>query len=247
MLSVLRKGQSVGLSWGCWWYLRIMASRYGVPSLNHVVPLNISESHIPLNCCCYHSPSDFSINRIPHSSLHPRDPRASSSLFDSYGGERSRPPSKSPGGYGGYQGVGNDGHMNGGVGPGAGAGAGGYRSATPNTKYVMFPPLTANWTLCLDGHPEAYLATGSLLKRVWCDARGHYSDAVLSSLESQNDTEIEGITAKVKMLKDVRLCSRLPCIRWFFYPVLFTDPLSKDHSRYRFGNSAEFCSCRGLE
>lgn len=33
--------------------------------------------------------------------------------------------------------------------------------------------------------------------------RGHYSDAVLSSLESQNDSEVEGITAKVKMLKDV--------------------------------------------
>lgn len=35
--------------------------------------------------------------------------------------------------------------------------------------------------------------------------RGHYSDAVLSSLESQNDTEVEGITAKVKMLKDVSI------------------------------------------
>lgn len=34
--------------------------------------------------------------------------------------------------------------------------------------------------------------------------RGHYSDAVLSSLESQNDAEVEGISAKVKMLKDVR-------------------------------------------
>lgn len=35
-------------------------------------------------------------------------------------------------------------------------------------------------------------------------SRGHYSDAVLSSLESQNDAEVEGITAKVKMLKNVR-------------------------------------------
>lgn len=35
--------------------------------------------------------------------------------------------------------------------------------------------------------------------------RGHYSDAVLSSLESQNDAEVEGISAKVKMLKDVRI------------------------------------------
>lgn len=33
--------------------------------------------------------------------------------------------------------------------------------------------------------------------------RGQYSDAVLSSLESQNESEIEGISAKVKMLKDV--------------------------------------------
>ncbi|KAJ5693291.1 hypothetical protein N7462_002714 [Penicillium macrosclerotiorum] len=37
------------------------------------------------------------------------------------------------------------------------------------------------------------------------DKKGHYSDAVLSSLESQNDTEVEGITAKVKMLKDITL------------------------------------------
>ena len=34
--------------------------------------------------------------------------------------------------------------------------------------------------------------------------RGQYSDAVLSELENQNDQQIEGISAKVKMLKDVR-------------------------------------------
>ena len=33
--------------------------------------------------------------------------------------------------------------------------------------------------------------------------RGQYSDAVLSELENQNDAEVEGISAKVKMLKDV--------------------------------------------
>lgn len=33
--------------------------------------------------------------------------------------------------------------------------------------------------------------------------RGQYSDAVLSELESQNDEELEGMGAKVKMLKDV--------------------------------------------
>ena len=40
--------------------------------------------------------------------------------------------------------------------------------------------------------------------------RGHYSDAVLSSLESQNDAEVEGITAKVKMLKDVCVTESTP-------------------------------------
>ncbi|OJJ44172.1 hypothetical protein ASPZODRAFT_102254 [Penicilliopsis zonata CBS 506.65] len=99
-------------------------------------------------------------SRFPRSNLHQRDPRASSSLFDSYGGG-SRSGSKSPGhiggGYGGY----GEGYMNGGS-----AGGSNYRTATP-------------------------------------DKRGHYSDAVLSSLESQNDAEVEGISAKVKMLKEL--------------------------------------------
>lgn len=33
--------------------------------------------------------------------------------------------------------------------------------------------------------------------------RGQYSDAVLSELEGQNDIQLEGMSAKVKMLKDV--------------------------------------------
>ncbi|KAL4898406.1 putative SNARE complex subunit [Aspergillus ambiguus] len=108
-------------------------------------------------------------SRFPRSNIHQRDPRASSSLFDSYGGD-SRPASKSPGrvggyGYGGYPG---DGYMSGGGSTPGGGGGGGYRSATPNAK-------------------------------------GHYSDAVLSHLESQNDVEVEGISAKVKMLKDITL------------------------------------------
>ncbi|KAL4973213.1 hypothetical protein BDW66DRAFT_108555 [Aspergillus desertorum] len=37
------------------------------------------------------------------------------------------------------------------------------------------------------------------------NSKGHYSDAVLSHLESQNEEEIEGITAKVRMLKDLTL------------------------------------------
>ncbi|WEW61815.1 protein transport protein bet1 [Emydomyces testavorans] len=100
-------------------------------------------------------------SRFSHSTLHQRDPRSSSTLFDSYSGskERNRPNSRSPA-YSG-SGYGLAGSSNGHV-------DGGYRAATPNKK-------------------------------------GQYSDSVLSSLESQNDTEVEGITAKVKMLKDITL------------------------------------------
>ncbi|KAE8357329.1 hypothetical protein BDV27DRAFT_139540 [Aspergillus caelatus] len=102
-------------------------------------------------------------SRFPRSSLHQRDPRASASLFDSYGGD-SRPVSRSPGRVGGY---GYGGYPSNGAVNGASVGNG-YRDATPNAK-------------------------------------GHYSDAVLSHLESQNDAEVEGISAKVKMLKDLTL------------------------------------------
>lgn len=38
-------------------------------------------------------------------------------------------------------------------------------------------------------------------------SRGQYSSAVLESLESQNDSQVEGILGKVRVLKDVRpLC-----------------------------------------
>ncbi|KAL1955626.1 hypothetical protein VTO42DRAFT_8359 [Malbranchea cinnamomea] len=105
-------------------------------------------------------------SRFSHSTLHQRDPRASSSLFDSYSGSGSnRLGSRSPGrvgGYGGYAGT-----PNGQLG-GVNGSTSGYKPATPNAK-------------------------------------GQYSDAVLSSLESQNDSEIEGISAKVKMLKNLTI------------------------------------------
>ncbi|MCJ1481494.1 protein transport protein bet1 [Schaereria dolodes] len=37
------------------------------------------------------------------------------------------------------------------------------------------------------------------------NSRGQYSDSVISELESQNDSEIEGMSAKVKMLKDITI------------------------------------------
>ncbi|KAJ5478582.1 hypothetical protein N7530_004091 [Penicillium desertorum] len=96
-----------------------------------------------------------------------RDPRASSSLFDQYGGDSrqaSRSPAQQPGGYGygGYSSPAPNGYAS------SGAAGAGYQSASP-------------------------------------DKKGHYSDAVLSSLESQNDAEVEGISAKVKMLKNITL------------------------------------------
>ena len=46
--------------------------------------------------------------------------------------------------------------------------------------------------------------------------RGQYSDAVLSELENQNDEQLEGMSAKVKMLKDVHSVS-------FFLFILLPD------------------------
>lgn len=40
--------------------------------------------------------------------------------------------------------------------------------------------------------------------------KGHYSDAVLNELESQNDGHVEGILGKVKVLKDVRIANLTP-------------------------------------
>lgn len=44
--------------------------------------------------------------------------------------------------------------------------------------------------------------------------RGQYSDAVLSHLESQNEEDVEGITAKVKMLKNVGPALPLSDFAW---------------------------------
>jgi hypothetical protein len=44
--------------------------------------------------------------------------------------------------------------------------------------------------------------------------RGQYSDAVLNELESQNDTQLEGMSAKVKMLKDVSFLSPAFALWW---------------------------------
>jgi hypothetical protein len=50
--------------------------------------------------------------------------------------------------------------------------------------------------------------------------RGQYSDAVLDELESQNDAQVEGMTAKVRMLKDVS--SPSPPLNTYTFPIIST-------------------------
>ena len=151
----------------------------------------------------------MAISRFGPSALHQRDPR--SALFDSYTGDRNRTHSASPArtgsGYG-YPGGGGSGSGIGVSGSGMAQVNGGFRVATPNSRYVR----EMQYGKVLYGETYGgYWRTGMRLGS--CDNellilcryyRGQYSDAVLSELENQNDQHIEGISAKVKMLKDVR-------------------------------------------
>ncbi|KAI9725503.1 MAG: protein transport protein bet1 [Chrysothrix sp. TS-e1954] len=46
---------------------------------------------------------------------------------------------------------------------------------------------------------------GSTMRTATPNKRGQYSDAVLNELESQNEEQLEGMSAKVRMLKDVSI------------------------------------------
>ena len=160
----------------CTWLLR----RLCPPFFSSALPLANLVRKLTVTC------------RFGPSSLHQRqtaDPR--SALFGEY--ER-KTNSVSPGAGAGrpnpYAGSGGYGY--GSPAPGAGASGsggvnGGFRAATPNRKYVILPP------------PEAH---GKEEKAD--ENRGQYSDAVIDELESQNDEQVEGMSARVKMLKDVR-------------------------------------------
>ncbi|OCK78112.1 hypothetical protein K432DRAFT_384124 [Lepidopterella palustris CBS 459.81] len=53
------------------------------------------------------------------------------------------------------------------------------------------------------GSPGGLSAGGPAFRSATPNSRGQYSDAVLSELESQNDEQLEGMSAKVRMLKDI--------------------------------------------
>ncbi|MCJ1334129.1 hypothetical protein MMC10_010836 [Thelotrema lepadinum] len=50
---------------------------------------------------------------------------------------------------------------------------------------------------------EAVMAIPAQAVELDMEIGGQYSDAVLSELESQNDEQVEGMSARVKMLKDI--------------------------------------------
>lgn len=71
----------------------------------------------------------------------------------------------------------------------------------PRTSPGIKPPYSTNANSIRTESPNA---SGS-------NTKPHYTEQMLSDLESQNDEHIEGLTAKVRMLKDV---SYSPCFKW---------------------------------
>lgn len=65
--------------------------------------------------------------------------------------------------------------------------------SSSNPAFGAYPGSQAN------GGPN----NGSKFRSATPNQKGQYSDAVLNELESQNDAQLEGMSAKVRMLKDV--------------------------------------------
>ncbi|MCJ1340402.1 protein transport protein bet1 [Bachmanniomyces sp. S44760] len=96
-----------------------------------------------------------------------------SALFENYKGGQNRTAHSSPNPYSQTPAAG--------LGGGGGQGGGGYGYTGASGSGGLnggFRPATPN-------------------------SKGQYSDSVLSELESQNDNEVEGMSAKVRMLKDI--------------------------------------------
>ncbi|CAF9933516.1 MAG: protein transport protein bet1 [Heterodermia speciosa] len=99
---------------------------------------------------------------------------ARSTLFDSY--DRNRPSSHSPAGRQGYS----------------------YNAGGGSNSY---PGSSSNGGLNANGNAPG--GGGGGFRPATPNSRGQYSDAVLSELENQNEAQLEGMSAKVKMLKDI--------------------------------------------
>ena len=122
-----------------------------------------------------------------------------------------------------------------------------------NNPYGYYPSLSSsssgangsNGNVTFGAYPGATQSStsSSLLSAGWNQQQQQqkqqkkprpYNDAVLSELESQNEDQIEGMSAKVKMLKDVSITSSHPC-NIPFTPFLFPFfSLSKTNHNLKF-------------
>ncbi|KAF2229919.1 hypothetical protein EV356DRAFT_527170 [Viridothelium virens] len=128
-----------------------------------------------------------------NSHLHQRDAR--SALFSSYDSARTSPssrPSSSRSANPGY-GFPPPASDSGASGPAFGA----YPGGSSSNGGTM-----SGGGGGMNGGGDAMAANGGF-RSATPNKRGQYSDAVLNELESQNDAQVEGISAKVRMLKDL--------------------------------------------
>jgi blocked-early-in-transport protein 1 len=137
----------------------------------------------------------------PSSNLHqrsanPSDPRAA--LFDNYRSSsqtRSSPSPARPAGSSRFQ------------------TSGGSGTASPFAPADGGSNISSSYPQSSSGGGAGYSSNGGLanpygnhqLRTGSPNPRGQYSDAVLSSLESQNDDDISQMSQKVRMLKDITL------------------------------------------
>ncbi|KAI9671216.1 MAG: protein transport protein bet1 [Caeruleum heppii] len=127
------------------------------------------------------------------STLHNRDPRhASSALFSTYTGDRSR--STGPGRPSGGSGPSSARASPAAGGGGGGGGGGLYGSGSGSGNGYV-------------GERRSFEEGEGMgtFRAATPNKRGQYSDAVLSSLESQNDDQITVLSGKVQQFKDLTL------------------------------------------
>ncbi|PSR82254.1 hypothetical protein BD289DRAFT_437937 [Coniella lustricola] len=88
-----------------------------------------------------------------------------------------------------------------------GSGASSRRGATPSPNnvgggYGYGYPGSANGSAVNNGHLSV---ENRGFRPATPNKRGQYSDAVLNELESQNDTQVDGLLGKVRIIKDMSL------------------------------------------
>ncbi|KAK4216238.1 hypothetical protein QBC37DRAFT_417190 [Rhypophila decipiens] len=139
--------------------------------------------------------------------LHQRDSR--NDLFKGYTGSNADSASRrithntSPGQSGRLNGPGG-----GGYGYSGGAGGYGYPAGSSHSPAAgLAGPSSYGGGGGGAGYGQSHLGVGGQggFRPATPNRKGQYSDAVLNELESQNDSQVEGILGKVKVLKDMTI------------------------------------------